>query len=40
MTSQSLGKIFWLSNRINEAGKQVTRNGVGFRHWGEQNCYI
>jgi hypothetical protein len=23
-----------------ETGMQVTRNGVGFRQWGEQICYI
>jgi hypothetical protein len=38
MTTQSLGKTFWLQKRIlNETGKQVPRNGVGFRQWGEQN---
>jgi hypothetical protein len=41
MTTQSLGKTFWLQKRIlNETGKQVPRNGVGFRQWGEQNRKI
>jgi hypothetical protein len=41
ITSNHWGKSFGFKNEYwNKTGKQVTRNGVGFRQWGDQNFYI